>query len=177
MEWWEVLIEIIKYTSPAIIVFLTVYYLMKEYFKKEYNLKALQVQSENRETTLPLKLQAYERLTLFCERIKIHALIMRLQGTAPNAAAMQSAMLITVQQEYDHNIAQQVYISENLWKIINLAKNQTIAIITDAYKTIPQGSDTATLVKELYKRLDEMPNTPLETAVAAIKKEASLLLA
>ncbi|HMW75898.1 MAG TPA: hypothetical protein PKD40_09585, partial [Saprospiraceae bacterium] len=62
--------------------------------------------------TLPLKLQAYERLSLFCERISIPSLILRLNQPGMNTQALRYAMLISIQKEFEHNITQQMYISE-----------------------------------------------------------------
>ncbi len=175
MKWWEVVLEIIKVTVPALIVFLTVYFLMKEYFKKEYNMRALEVNQNSRESVLPLKLQAYERLILFCERIRVENLINRLTGMETTPEFLKSAMIVSIQQEYEHNISQQVYVSGSLWKIVGLAKNQTINIITKTHKALPANATTEDFKMILLHHINNTEN-PLETALMAIKKEASILL-
>lgn len=175
MKWWEVVLEIIKVTVPALIVFLTVYFLIKQYFEKEYNMRALEVHQNSKESVLPLKLQAYERLVLFSERIRVENLINRLVGLETTPDFLKSAMIVSIQQEFEHNISQQVYVSNSLWKIIGLAKNQTINIITKTHNALPADATTEDFKMILLHHMDNIEN-PLETALTAIKKEASILL-
>lgn len=175
MKWWEIILEIIKVTVPALIVFLTVYNLMKEYFKKELSLKQYEQQKETRSNVIPLKLQAYERLTLMCERIRIDQLLNRLAGVTATPQLLKDAMVIAVQQEFEHNLSQQVYVTNNLWKIIGIAKNQTITILTQTFANLPEG---ATVEDFRMILLHQVANaeSPLDTALMAIKKEAGILL-
>ena len=75
----ELLLEILKITAPALVVFFTVYYLMKEYLAKQYSIRLLDLKENQQKSTLPLRLQAYERLSMFCERINLPSLILRLR--------------------------------------------------------------------------------------------------
>lgn len=175
MKWWEIVLEIIKVTVPALIVFLTVYNLMKEYFKKELNLKHLEQQKETRSNVVPLKLQAYERLTLMCERIRIEQLLNRLAGVTASPELLKDAMVIAVQQEFEHNLSQQVYVTTNLWKIIGIAKNQTISTISKTLENLPEGSTIEDFRMILLHQVSAT-ESPLDTALMAIKKEAGILL-
>lgn len=175
MKWWEIVLEIIKVTTPALIVFLTVYFLMKEYFKKEYNIRLMEQRQETRETVIPLKLQAYERLTLLCERIRIENLLARLAGISPDPSLLQRSLIVAIQQEFEHNISQQVYVSQSLWKIIGLSKSQTINIITKTGENLPEGATSEDFRMILIHQLSNTEN-PLDTAIMAIKKEAGILL-
>ena len=174
MKWLEIVLEIIKVTTPALIVFLTVYYLMKTYFNKEYSLRALEIQKENRDTVLPLKLQAYERLTLFCERIRIENLLARLAAINVTPEMLKNAMIVAVQQEFEHNISQQVYVSGSLWKIIGLSKNQTINLISRTFDNLPPESTVEDFRMILIHQMSQVEN-PLDTSLMAIKKEAGIL--
>lgn len=175
MAWWQVVLEIIKVTVPALIVFLTVYFLMKEYFKKEYNMRMLEYKKDGKGTTLPLRLQAYERLALYCERVRVENLINRLQGVDASPELLKNAMVISLQQEYEHNIAQQVYVSESLWKIVKLAKNQIVVMITQVYEALPENATAQDYKLALIAATSRLEN-PLDTALSAIKKEAGILL-
>ena len=176
MAWWQIVLEIIKVTTPALIVFLTVYYLMKEYFKKEYDLRLIDRKQEMRSSTLPLRLQAYERLTLFCERIKVENLINRLQGgNALSPELVKNAMIVAIQQEFEHNLSQQVYITASLWKIIKLAKDQTITNISQMADAAPATSTSHDFKLALLNYAAEA-ESPLDIALAAIRKEAEVLI-
>ena len=175
MKWWEIVLEIIKVTTPALIVFLTVYFLMKEYFKKEYNMRLMEQRQETRETVIPLKLQAYERLTLLCERIRIENLLARLASISADPNLLKNSLVIAIHQEFEHNISQQVYVSQSLWKIIGLAKSQTINIITKTAENLPEGSTAEDFRMILIHQLSNI-ESPLDMAIMAIKKEAGILL-
>ena len=79
-QWLSVILELVKITVPALIVFLTVYYLMKHFLENQYQVKMLECKQNQQNTTIPLRLQAYERLSLFCERISIPSLVLRVRG-------------------------------------------------------------------------------------------------
>lgn len=176
MAWWQIVLEIIKVTTPALIVFLTVYYLMKEYFNKEYNLRLIDRKQEMRGTTLPLRLQAYERLVLFCERIKVENLINRLQGgSALSPELVKSAMVVAIQQEFEHNLSQQVYVTASLWKIIKLAKDQTITNISQMADAAPETSTAHDFKLALLTQASTV-ESPLDIALAAIRKETEVLI-
>lgn len=89
----DTVLEIIKITVPALIVFLTVYFLQKQFLKNQYNLQLLDLKKNQIDSTLPLKLQAYERLTLFLERIKLENLILRIRTEKMTASNLHIAYL------------------------------------------------------------------------------------
>lgn len=118
-----------------------------------------------------LILNAYERLALFCERIQPGPLAMRLQTAQLDAQALSQAMIVAIQQEFDHNISQQIYISEKLWNIILLARDEAIyEIIQTAGELSPE-----TEGKILTQKLMELRHdSSLNKALQAIRKEAKL---
>lgn len=176
MLWWEVLLEIVRYTAPALIVYFTVFHLLKEHLKNERHIRVMRNKQDSKEITLPLRLQAYERLALFCERIRIPNLVMRLQNTSIRAKDMQAAMLITIKQEFEHNVAQQIYVSKDLWKIIDMAKNQTITVITNTTQNLGEQATAADLGQALFVAMDKQTQQPLDTALLAIKTEVLSIL-
>ena len=86
-----------------------------------------------------LRIQAYERLVLFCERINILPAMLRLNEENMDATHLKNALLIAIQKEYEHNLTQQIYISPQLWEMVTLLKDHTIASITQAF--IENGKD------------------------------------
>ncbi len=166
----ETVLEIIKITVPALIVFLTVYVSMKYHYKKVYSIELLKSRNENLNTTLPLKLQAYERLALFCERISPQNMIFRLKNDSINVQDLTNLMILTIKQEYDHNLTQQIYVSDSLWQIVNLGKNQLIELISSVGKAKHGSVDEFTTI--LLTALDE--KDPIETTLKAIRKEVEL---
>lgn len=161
---------------PSIVIFLTVYFLFKKLFDSQLQSKMFDAQQENKAGTLNLKLQAYERLLLFCERVNFPTLILRASISETSARTLSSAMILMIQQEYEHNVTQQIYVSEKLWTIVQMAKNQMIEIISQITETLPEGSGPNDLKKAIMDYHQREDRTPIETAKLAIKREAGLLL-
>jgi len=174
--WLATLLEIIKITVPALIVFLTVYFLQKQYLKNQYNLQLLDLKKKQIDNSLPLKLQAYERLTLFLERIKLENLILRIRSENMTASNLHIALLVAIQKEFEHNVAQQVYISPELWEIIILVKNDAINLVNLVAKEQEPQADAVVYSRDLFNKLNSQEMRPLDKALLAIKKEASVIL-
>jgi hypothetical protein len=167
----DIFIELVKSTLPALIVFFTVYYLFKTFMKHQWQMAALENQKQKSDQILPLKLQAYERLALFCERISVDTLLYRINHHDMSGIELRSSLMIAIQQEFEHNLTQQIYVSENLWKIIKLTKDQWQKIISET-----EGQENAEFVRNLYARINSLTPSPLDYAKLAIKKETEVLL-
>jgi hypothetical protein len=165
------ILDILKYTIPALIVFLTVYYLFKGFLQQQYQMEALKVRQNQSRDILPIKLQAYERLMMFCERISIDQLVYRLIHPDMGPQEVRNACLVAIQQEYEHNLSQQVYVSGNLWKIIDLAKNQMQVVISDT-----EGATVSEWLTHVKRKLGENGPDPVQYAKSAIREEAQLLI-
>ncbi|MBK9272438.1 MAG: hypothetical protein IPM48_12670 [Saprospiraceae bacterium] len=171
----EVFFEVLKYTLPSVVVFLTVYFLLRQYF----NLERLKFQSDRfaktQKDSLPVRLQAYERLSLFLERIRLSNLIIRFPHLKDTSAiSWYQSMMMAVHQEYEHNMAMQLYVSDKLWEIVQFAKNETLNALTDA---ISQNalSDVATAnLMQLETTL--LADKAVNTALSAIRKEIQIYL-
>ena len=172
----SVILEIIKITIPALIVFLTVYYLTKQYLDSQYQLRMLDFKQNQQNTTVPLRLQAYERLSLFCERIAIPNLVLRVSNEGMTAGDLRLAMMIAVQKEFEHNITQQVYVSDQLWQIVKIARDDTVTTINNVFQEVDPNADAKLLAGTLFNHLQQRDFFPLEKALVAVKKEASLLM-
>ncbi|NNE28805.1 MAG: hypothetical protein HKN16_04190 [Saprospiraceae bacterium] len=175
-EWVSTIIEIIKVTVPALIVFLTVYYLFRQYLTQQLQVKTLEFNHKQQATTVPIRLQAYERLSLFLERINIPGMILRVQQENMTAKELSLSLMIAVQKEYEHNITQQVYVSSQLWKIISLAKEDVLATIQRTSASVDNSASAKVLSKALLTDLAQKERRPQDIALEAIKKEASLIL-
>ncbi len=172
----ETALEILKYILPALIVFATVYFMMKRYLDMQYSTQILKFKQEQAKNTLPVKFKAYERMAIFCERISLDNLSYRLSSQNIDAKSMGNAMLIAIQQEFEHNMSQQVYISEPLWQIITLAKDQMQNIITTAASDSSVGGSPAALVQKALELQNKMGGSPVNTARKAIKKEIDIII-
>lgn len=163
--------DLLKYTLAGLFVFFAAYFVLKGHFDAYYNLKALEYKTLVVKDMLPLKLQAYERMTLFVERINPANLMLRLHQPGMSAKEMQSLVLAEVKAEYQHNISQQLYISKDAWNIIKRVKDDTIGLINHAVGNMPAEATAVELSKVVFVKLDELEENPYELALLVMKND------
>jgi hypothetical protein len=165
--------EILAYTIPSLITGGVAYYLFDAHFKDQQNTRRWLLQKDNQVATLPLRLQAYERMTLFMERINPSQLMVRITPISEDKNEYQNFVIAQIEQEYEHNLSQQIYISEKCWSIIVTAKNATIQMIRLAAKS-EKVNDARGLREAVISDLLEKPS-PSSAALAFIKSEVGEL--
>ena len=163
------ILELALYTLPAIITGLIAYYFFREHTKNEDGRRRFLLHKDMQVTTMPLRLQAYERMALFLERITPAKLIVRVQPTSSNKEDYESLIIANIEQEFEHNLSQQIYVSDECWNIITAAKNATIQLVRKA--SLLEKTDTSNKLREVV--LTEMMErqSPSSAALAYIKKE------
>lgn len=171
----NILLEIVKISVPAVIVFLTVKNILQQYLDKQYQLKQLEYRQNQKDGSLNIRLQAYERLALLCERISIPNLILRLRTAEMTNVDLKAAMMIAIQQEFEHNISQQIYVSEQLWDLLQFARNDTMNILTGMAENVPANGNAQEFAEKLFKYLDDKDINVLAKVQSAIRKETQLL--
>lgn len=126
--------------------------------------------------TLKLKLQAYERFTLFAERSSLKNLVSRTSSSGMTVVDLQLALLEALRTEYEYNVSQQVYISPEMWKAIGNLKDQNIFIINQLAATLPSEANAIELSKRILEYVAST-NAELSTVVlSALQFEAKKLL-
>jgi hypothetical protein len=174
--WLSVLLEIIKVTVPALIVYLTVHTLLKQFLEGQYRMKAAELQQDRQASTTPMRFQAYERLSLLCERIALPNLIMRVRPDGMSVAEYRLTLMLAIQQEFEHNITQQVYVSQQLWEIIKTARDHTVEVINLSADNMTPKGDAKELAQFILSLPQENTVGALDKALVAIKREAASLL-
>jgi hypothetical protein len=167
------IIEILAYTIPSIITGAVAYFLFDSHFKDQQNTRRWLLQKDHQAATLPLRLQAYERMTLFMERINPSQLMVRIVPLSENKNDYQNFVIAQIEQEFEHNLSQQIYISEKCWSIIVTAKNATIQMMRLADKN-ENIKDADGLRQAVISDLLEKPS-PSSAALAFIKNEVGEL--
>jgi hypothetical protein len=167
----DVLIEFGKILIPASIVLYLAYLLVRMFIEKEIELKKLEVRSRSMETLLPNRLQAYERMTLFLERISPQNLLVRLNASGMPARDFHQLLLAEIRNEYNHNASQQVYMSEEVWNLLKGAKEDLIVTINDASSEMGPESSSLDLSKKIFEKSVNKPVDPMAHALTELKKE------
>ncbi len=172
----QMIFELVKVLLICAVFAATVFFAFRKYLESKIQLLNLKRQTSYSKEGTPMKLLAYERLTLFCERISIPNLVMRLGRKNMRGEELLNAMMIAIHQEYDHNLTQQIYVSENLWKIVTLAKNETLQLISELSEKIDPNQDYKHTGNQIIAYRSKWPKNPLETAKSAIRNEARLII-
>lgn len=167
----DVLIDLIKIVVPASVVLYAVYLIVRSFIYKEIELKKLEVRSKSIETILPARLQAYERMTLFLERISPQNLLIRLNNPAYSARDFQKILLDEMRNEYNHNASQQVYMSEELWSKIKNAKEDLTMLVNEAATAMTPESTGIDLAKRIFELTLEKKFDPIGLALVELKQE------
>ena len=170
---WEILLAII---IPSAVVFLAVYFTFRQYHQHEMRTQLLESKKVKDQITLPMKLHAFERLILLCERIDFADLLLRLKTPGTTARELQSAMLIAVQHEFEHNLTQQLYTTSELWQVLVAVKSKTMDIISYAGANLNEASTSEDFAQSLFNIVSQETSLPSQIGKKAIKTEASLWL-
>lgn len=175
-QWVMSLLDILKYILPSLILLAALYFVMRHFYRRELIFRENRSGFVPAKITLPLRLQAYERLSLFCERIQLPNLLLRIREEGMTAKQLQLALQLSIQQEYEHNMAQQIYVSPALWQIVQLAKNDSINMLASMSEHVSSDATGTEFSKALFTELRKKPNASLDKALEAIKTEAQALL-
>jgi len=167
------IIELISYTLPTLIMAFVAYSFFELYTKNEKEKRKNLLQKDTKPDTLTLRLQAYERMTLFLERINPSQLLIRISPISEDKNDYQNFVIAQIEQEYEHNLAQQIYVSEECWSTITTAKNATIQMILLSTKN-EKIVDAYQLREVILRDLLEKPS-PSSAALSFIKNEVSQL--
>lgn len=168
------ILEILAYCLPALIMGAIAYFVFNLHIKNENNRRNFLLHKENQKQALPLRLQAYERMALFLERIEPSKLLIRVTPNSPDKYDYENLLVFHIEQEFEHNLTQQIYISDKCWTIINTAKSTLIQTIRKA--NMSDKVDSADKLREviLTDLLDKQ--SPSSVALAFIKVEVIEIL-
>jgi hypothetical protein len=172
MEMVNLLLEILKYTLPALIVFLTAYFLLTRYMNRDANLKAIELKMKRDKEIVMLRLQAYERLALFLERINFAPVISRVRTPDMLSHELQYAIVKNIREEFEHNLSQQIYVSSGAWNLIVQAKEEMMKTVNLIGTQLPPESSSGQLITALFQGIQNANATlPTEQALEFLKAE------
>ncbi len=174
-QFFQVLLALL----PSVVVFLTAFYLLRQFLGARQHAANTQLLADakrgDRKHTLPLRLQAYERLTLFLERIAPGTLVFRVHKNNMTARMLHAELLATVREEFEHNVTQQIYVSDRAWQQVKMAKEETLRIINIAAEGTPEGANGTALSQRVFETAGKLTHLPTQQAILALKEEVRKL--
>jgi hypothetical protein len=173
MDYLGEIIEGLKYALPAIVTGYTTYYFLNRFYRYEEKKQLLQAKADLKRHSLPIRLQAYERLALFLERISPAKLVQNVKPDSNDKHQYELALVFQIESEFEHNLSQQIYVSNNCWKTITAAKNATMMFINQVSSN-PEVKTAFDLQKALIEgsAKDEVPTN---IGLSYIRNEVSEL--
>jgi hypothetical protein len=167
------LIELLCYTLPAIITGIVAYYFFNLHTKNEEGRRRYLLNKDTQKDALPLRLQAFERMTLFLERINPGKLLIRISPNSEDKNDYENLLISNIEQEFEHNLTQQIYMSDECWTVIVTAKNATIQMIRRT--NMSDRVDSANKLREVIMNDLMEKQSPSAVALSYIKNEVKYL--
>ena len=170
------MVEVLKYCIPALIVLLATWIVMYKLFRNEQQKREWELKRAAQKEISPIRMRAYERLALVLERTQPEHLLMDLDLSQMTVQQLQQRLLQTVRLEFDHNLSQQIYVSEQVWEAIVAARGQMLAFISAMAIQLPPGSTALDYAKMLLTAYNTNGETANQKALHALKEEAAALV-
>lgn len=170
------MLEILKYCIPAICVLLATWLVMYKFYKSETEKRLWELKRLSQKEISPLRMRAYERLALLLERTTPEHMLVDINLAEMTPLQVQAQLMHTIRQEFDHNLSQQIYVSDEVWNLIENAKQQTVAFVNSIAQQLPANSTALDYAKTLITAYRTNGDTPNEIALQALKDEVKKLI-
>jgi hypothetical protein len=165
------LADILKIVLPALLVFLAGYLATARLLRDEADRRKGERILTNQRISTPIRLQAYERLVLFLERISPESMIVRINQPSMNSQNLQTALLGTIRAEWEHNLSQQLYVSNEAWELTRNAKGNVIKLINICAERVDPESPSILFSQTILDLMVELEQHPTSIAIDQLKKE------
>ncbi|MFM9053197.1 MAG: hypothetical protein ACKOKF_12950, partial [Bacteroidota bacterium] len=149
---------------------------LRKMIERDLQLKVMEERSTKRSSSLPLKLQAYERLILFLERISPNSLLVRVQQGASTSQLLHLELLVTIRTEFEHNLSQQLYVSDEAWTKVCEAKDEIVEMVNDAYRSVGPNASGVQLSARIFENVMGLDVLPTHKTISILKKEATSII-
>ena len=172
----NVLSNIMLVAIPAVTIGIGLYLVIRAFIRRDQDLRVLEIRAAAGKETRMLRLQAYERMVLFLERISPGVVISRVLSPDMVNHELQLAMIRDIRSEFEHNLTQQLYISSDSWNLIVSAKDEikAIGLIASHMPADTGGQQVARVILESMDKSGQM--LPNHTALEYLKNEARGLM-
>ena len=167
----EILMDIIKILIPGLLVAGVVYFLISKYMDQENKKRTFEYKIETQKHITPLRLQAYERAVLYLERISPNSIILRTYKAGMSAKLLQADIIKAIREEYEHNMAQQIYISPGGWNMLKQAKDETTKMINLAAMHVTDDAGGNDLAQLIFEAISKMEKLPTDIAITYLKND------
>ncbi len=149
----EMLGDLIKIVIPSALVMYAGYLVFRHFLKVEKLKGETSLKEKSRELAFPLRLQAYERVILFLERITLPNFLARIDKKGMSAPMLYQQLLLEIRDEYNHNLSQQIYMSDKAWNLATNCKERTIALVNQVFSSIDSKAEATIFAKAIMDKI------------------------
>ena len=167
----ETFLEILKFTIPSLITFGVAFVILNKFMQDQQEKRMFELKKQQQDYMTPIKLQAYERLTLFLERVSPTNLIPRINRNGMTAKQLHQGVHKNIRSEYEHNLAQQIYVSPQTWAMIGRSKEELVKMVNVASTKVDPNGPAIELTKVLYDIIKAAKGAPTQKALNMMKQE------
>lgn len=175
MELPKGLLDFLVYLAPSLLVFGTCWFLVRRFLQREQTLRLIELKAGQQRDLMPLRLQAYERLSIYLERISPNVMLVNEYSPGMSVSEFQQHLLVLVRTEFEHNFAQQIYITPALWTVIRNAKEEVARLINMSASSLDAEAPAYQLSKKVFDAMLEKEEFPTQRALAILKVEVAQL--
>ncbi|MEG1555127.1 MAG: hypothetical protein RR356_00165 [Bacteroidales bacterium] len=169
----QVIIYIVGTLFTSLVVFLTSFFSIKFFLENDQKKRLLELKHNAKSVITPLRLQAYERMAMFLERMEPNQLILRVGNAEFDALQLRTLLLTSIRTEFEHNLSQQIYISSEAWNQVCIAKEEMVQIINLSAGKLEVDASGLDLITAI---LEQTANkSPVSKAMEILKEEIRLL--
>ena len=167
----DILLKFLQIIVPAGLVLYAVFLIVRSFLNKQFQESNAKLKLEYNKTALPLRLQAYERMAIFLERITPNNLISRLNDGSYNVAQFQHILVNDIKQEFYHNLSQQIYMSDQAWELTRQAMENTISMINSSAEFLEPEAPSIQLAKKIFEIVLSSEVNHINNALTFLKDE------
>jgi hypothetical protein len=176
----ETFLEILKYVIPTIVALGGMYIMLSAFFDREEKARSFELRKnnlqDNKKISLPLRLQAYERLIVFLERIHPNSILHRVRQPNMSAQDLQLALVRNVREEYEFNVSQQLYVSKEAWAMVKTVKDEMVKLFNLIGSKLPEGANSMDYSRALLDYLiQNNEEAPTDVAINYLKQDVTHL--
>ena len=171
----EYLTDFLQILVPATLVLYAVFLTVRSFLQRDLDKKLIELKVANTNTILPLRLQAYERVCLLLERISPNNMLLRMSDPSFNAIQFQQLVLKEIREEFNHNLSQQVYMSEEAWEKVRTTVNEIIGVVNAASEGLTVEHNSVDLSQRIFDGMIQLDRDPVGEALSLCKSEIQKL--
>lgn len=164
-------IELLKIILPAGLVIYGMYLVVVSFLSKEREAKLIALKTRNSDVILPLRLQAGERLCLLLERLTPNNLVRRVNNQPYSARELHGLLLSEIREEFNHNMAQQIYFSDDTWESVKTAVEEVVTLVNRSMQEVNPDEKGVELAKRVFQHSLEQKNDGISFALKQVKSE------